>query len=89
MLKVIGAGAAGFPLLGLRGPMMVSRHYEPATMKLDVWQKDMRLIGQFAAQMGSPTPLFSTTAPLYEKAINAGFGAQDTAAVREVLGTES
>jgi 3-hydroxyisobutyrate dehydrogenase-like beta-hydroxyacid dehydrogenase len=85
MLKVIGAGAAGFPLLGLRGPMMLNHHYEPATMKLDVWQKDMGLIEQFAAQLGAATPLFQATAPLYEQAIKQGFGGQDTAAVREML----
>ena len=88
MLKVIGAGAAGFPLLGLRGPMMVSHNYEPATMKLDVWQKDMKLIEQFAGESDSPTPLFTATASLYEEAISAGFGAKDTAAVREMLLTK-
>ncbi len=85
MLEVIGAGAAGFPLLSLRGPMMVSHHYEPATMKLDVWQKDMTLIEQFAAELGATTPLFSTTAPLYAEAITRGLGTKDTAAVREML----
>jgi 3-hydroxyisobutyrate dehydrogenase-like beta-hydroxyacid dehydrogenase len=85
MLEVIGAGAAGFPLLKLRGPMMVSHLYEPATMKLDVWQKDMNLIEQFAAEVGSATPLFSATAPLYAQAIGKGRGTQDTAAVREML----
>jgi putative dehydrogenase len=64
---------------------MVRESYEPPTMKLDVWRKDMALIGEFAARCGVTTPLFSAAAPVYEAAIAHGLGAQDTAAVREVL----
>ena len=31
-------------------------------MKLDVWQKDMNAIAEFAKEVGCPTPLFATTA---------------------------
>lgn len=79
------AGAGGSRLLELRGPMMVRDVYLPATMKLDVWQKDMRLIREFAKDTGVVTPLFDATAPLYEAAVAAGRGPQDTAAVRTVL----
>ena len=54
-------------------------------MKLDVWQKDMALIANFAADVGAPTPLFSATSPLYSAAIENGLGQQDTAAVFVVL----
>ncbi len=85
MLQVVGAGAAGFRLLDLRGPMMAQGSYEPATMKLEVWQKDMALIDTFAAGLNASTPLFSATKPLYAGAIERGLGEQDTAAVRELL----
>ena len=85
MLEVVGAGAAGFRLLGLRGPMMAERHYEPATMKLDVWLKDLGLIEEFASEVGAKTPLFASTVPLYTRAAAMGFAQQDTAAVRETL----
>ena len=85
MLEVVGSGAAGFRLLGLRGPMMARRHYEPATMKLDVWLKDLGLIENFATEVGAQTPLFATTVPLYTGASAMGFAQQDTAAVREAL----
>jgi putative dehydrogenase len=85
MLEVVGAGAAGFRLLDLRGPMMAQGRYEPATMKLEVWQKDMALIEAFAAGLKASTPLFSATKPLYAGAIERGWGGQDTAAVRELL----
>ena len=65
--------------------MMVQSAYEPPTMKLTVWQKDMRLIKAFAQETGSATPLFDTTIPLYLAAVAEGHGQMDTAAVRLAL----
>jgi 3-hydroxyisobutyrate dehydrogenase-like beta-hydroxyacid dehydrogenase len=45
----------------------------------------MRIIGEFAAQLGVATPLFSASAPIYNAAMSQGFGKQDTAAVCAVL----
>ncbi|MGY8962732.1 MAG: hypothetical protein ACKVKT_04155, partial [Rhodospirillales bacterium] len=47
--------------------------------------KDMKLIHDFAEQMGALTPLFDATRPVYESANQLGLGEQDTAAVFEVL----
>ena len=85
LVQVLGSGAGGSRMLQLRGPMMVHHAFEPATMKLDVWQKDMRLIEQFARDIGVATPLFSTTAPLYDVLVARGRGQEDTAAVYSVL----
>ncbi|OLC44660.1 MAG: hypothetical protein AUH43_18160 [Acidobacteria bacterium 13_1_40CM_65_14] len=41
-------------------------------MKLDVWQKDVGIIADFASDAGSATPLFSASAPLYTAAIEMG-----------------
>lgn len=82
---VISSGAGTSKIFELRGPMMVEEIYTPATMKLDVWQKDMALIKEFAEQLGASTPLFEVTQPLYEAANTAGLGDQDTAAVHEIL----
>ena len=65
--------------------MMVSGDYSSPTMKLDVWQKDMNAIADFAKEVGCPTPLFATTAPIYLAAMAAGRGAEDTGAVCAVL----
>ena len=35
--------------------MMVKRVYEPATMKVSVWQKDIAIIAEFADQVGCAT----------------------------------
>jgi 3-hydroxyisobutyrate dehydrogenase-like beta-hydroxyacid dehydrogenase len=83
--ELLGTGAAASKILELRGPMMAREVYEPATMKLDVWQKDLALIDAFARDCDAPTPLFSATLPLYEAAVQAGLGPQDTAAVYRIL----
>jgi 3-hydroxyisobutyrate dehydrogenase-like beta-hydroxyacid dehydrogenase len=82
---VAGSGAGGSRVFDLRGPLMVEKAYEPATMKLEIWQKDMKLIREFAEQVGVATPLFSASRPIYELAVEQGRGQQDTAAVFEVL----
>jgi 3-hydroxyisobutyrate dehydrogenase-like beta-hydroxyacid dehydrogenase len=83
--KVIADGAGGSRMFTVRGPQMVANHYEPATMKVETWQKDMKIIAEFAAEVGAPTPLFHATAPIYSSAMAQGRGAQDTAAVFAVL----
>jgi 3-hydroxyisobutyrate dehydrogenase-like beta-hydroxyacid dehydrogenase len=83
--ELLGTGAAASKILELRGPMMARGVYEPATMKLDVWQKDLALIDAFARDCDAPTPLFSATLPLYEAAVRAGLGPQDTAAVFRIM----
>jgi putative dehydrogenase len=85
LCEVIGAGAGSSRIFELRSSMMTSGVYDPPTMKLDVWQKDMQLIAKFAAEIGAPTPLFSATAPLYSTALDNGLGQQDTAAVCAVM----
>jgi 3-hydroxyisobutyrate dehydrogenase-like beta-hydroxyacid dehydrogenase len=54
-------------------------------MKIDVWDKDMQVIGDYARKIRVPTPLFNATKPVYVKAEKSGLGAQDTAAVCAVL----
>jgi L-threonate 2-dehydrogenase len=65
--------------------MMVAGVYEPATMKVSIWKKDMAIIAEFADEVGCPTPLFTLTQPVYAEAMKMGLGDQDTAAVFEVM----
>jgi 3-hydroxyisobutyrate dehydrogenase-like beta-hydroxyacid dehydrogenase len=85
ILEVIASGAGNSRIFELRGPMMAQGRYQDATMRLSLWQKDMALIGDFAASLGCPTPLFNATQPIYAQAIADGYGPQDTAAVCAVL----
>src|SRR6185295_4981791 len=77
--------AVGNGVLRLRGRFMVERRYRPATMKVEIWQKDMRIIGDAARSAGAATPLFDACGPIYDAAIALGFGGADTASVCEVL----
>jgi len=83
--EVISSGAGTSKIFELRGPMMVNDTYAPATMKLDVWQKDMALIEEFTDAVQAETPLFESTYPIYELAIKSGLGEMDTAAICRVF----
>jgi putative dehydrogenase len=89
IVKLISTGAGTSRIFELRAPMMAADHYEPPTMKVAVWQKDMSVIGRFAAELGVQTPLFSASAPVYDAAIEAGLGGLDTAAVLRVIEQQS
>jgi putative dehydrogenase len=85
VLKVVAGGAGGSRMFQVRGPMMVKGDYSEATMKNEVWQKDMTIIGDFARELECPTPLFAASAPIYNAAMAMGLGKQDTGAVCAVL----
>jgi L-threonate 2-dehydrogenase len=85
VVEMIGPGAGGSRMFQMRAPMMVGRIYEPATMKVSMWKKDMAIIAEFADELGCATPLFTLTQPVYAAAMAMGFADQDTAAVYEVL----
>jgi 3-hydroxyisobutyrate dehydrogenase-like beta-hydroxyacid dehydrogenase len=85
VVQVIGDGAGSSRMFQVRAPVMAAGDYSEAMMKLEVWQKDMRIIADFAREVGCPTPLFAATAPLYTAAVAAGRQREDTAAVCAVL----
>jgi 3-hydroxyisobutyrate dehydrogenase-like beta-hydroxyacid dehydrogenase len=85
VVEMVGPGAGGSRMFQMRAPMMVERSYEPATMKVSTWKKDMAIIAEFADDVGCETPLFTLTQPVYTEAMAMGLGDQDTAAVFEVL----
>ncbi|MDA0240140.1 MAG: NAD(P)-dependent oxidoreductase [Proteobacteria bacterium] len=82
---VIRDGAGNSRIFELRGPMMVKNNYDAVTMKMSVWQKDMDVIGDFAKEIGSPTPMFDAGVDIYLKALADGLAEKDTAAVCAVL----
>jgi 3-hydroxyisobutyrate dehydrogenase-like beta-hydroxyacid dehydrogenase len=85
ILEVIASGAGTSRIFELRGPMMAEALYRPATMKIDIWQKDMAIIGEFARALGVATPTFSATQAVYDAAQRQGHGADDVAAVHAVI----
>jgi putative dehydrogenase len=85
VVEMVGPGAGGSRMFQMRAPMMVDGVYEPATMKVSTWKKDMAIIAEFADDVGCSTPLFTSTQAVYTEAMAMGLGDQDTAAVFEVL----
>ena len=85
IFDLVQAGAGNSRVFELRAPMMVKGNYKTVTMKIDVWDKDMQVIGDYAKKIRVPTPMFNASKPVYVQAQKSGFGAQDTAAVCAVL----
>lgn len=86
--QVVSDGAGSSRMFEVRGPLMVSgqdKDYDKATMKVDIWQKDVRIINDFANSLDCPTPLFGAAAQLYRAAMAQGRAKQDTASVCSVL----
>ncbi len=89
IFEMVSTGAGNSRIFELRAPMMVADNYDKATMKMSVWQKDMQVIGDYAKQIGCPTPMFSATLPVYAAALKSGHAEEDTAAVCAVLETQA
>jgi 3-hydroxyisobutyrate dehydrogenase-like beta-hydroxyacid dehydrogenase len=85
IFDLVKAGAGNSRVFELRAPMMVKGKYDDVTMKIDVWDKDMQVIGEYAKKIRVPTPMFDASKPIYVKAMKTGHGAEDTAAVCAVM----
>jgi len=83
--RVISDGAGTSRMFEVRGPLMVKGQYDEATMKMDIWQKDMKIIGAFAREVKCPTPLLAACEQVYTAAMAQGRDKQDTASVCGVL----
>jgi L-threonate 2-dehydrogenase len=83
-LVTIGAGTSR--IFEVRGPSMVAGEYDKnVASRLDLWQKDMRVIDGFAKALNCPVPLFAQSAQLYNAAVGQGRGKLDMAAICTVL----
>jgi 3-hydroxyisobutyrate dehydrogenase-like beta-hydroxyacid dehydrogenase len=85
VLTAVADGAGSSRMLQVRGPLMVDRSYADATMRLEVFLKDVRLIGAFADSVGASAPLLAASRDVYLAALAGGRSRQDTACVAEVL----
>jgi L-threonate 2-dehydrogenase len=72
-------------MLEVRGPRMVKDDYDNPSMKVKVFQKDLKIIESFAASLDCPTPLFASTNQVYLSALAMGLEDKDTASVCAVL----
>jgi 3-hydroxyisobutyrate dehydrogenase-like beta-hydroxyacid dehydrogenase len=82
---LINGGPAGSSVFGFRGPLMIENRFKEPTMRVDVFSKDVEIIGNFARTLGAATPLFDASSLLYHKALEDGMKAEDISAVFNVL----
>ena len=81
----IASGAGTSRMFEVRAPLMIEGSYEPATMKHEVYVKDLQLIMDHARSVEAPVPLMAATLPFYFAALAAGRGKEDTASLFGVL----
>ncbi|MGI8751727.1 MAG: NAD-binding protein [Acidimicrobiales bacterium] len=84
-LTVIEGGPLDSPFAQLKGKAMVSHNY-PASFPLVHACKDAHLAIEGAERAGLLLNLGATTAKIFDTAMTAGYGDQDLAATREVVG---
>ena len=89
IVKVISTGAGNSRVFELRAPLMARNSYRPATMKNEVWGKDLKIITEFAKELKVDTPLFGRLAALHREVMKAGLGEDDTAAICAVIEKKS
>lgn len=85
LYKVIKDGAGTSRMFEVRAPLMIADEYSKATMKVDVYQKDIDIIGDFASSLHCPTPLFEASKAYYAAALSQGRALDDTAVLCAVL----
>ncbi|HRV33608.1 MAG TPA: NAD(P)-dependent oxidoreductase [Anaerovoracaceae bacterium] len=82
---VISDSAGMSRIFQIRGPMMVHKNWQPATMTNELYKKDLNMIKEALDELGVCAPLFTATLPIYQHAIENGHAEDDTAAVYSVL----
>ena len=85
LLDLLVDGAGMSRMLQVRGPMMIAGEYEPPTASVEMFRKDLALIGALAASLDCPVPLLSASAQIYAAASAQGRNLQDAGSVMAVL----
>lgn len=85
LYDVITSGAGTSRMFEVRGPMMATGRYDQPGITGRVFQKDLRIIADFARSLDCPTPLFTTATQAYTAALAQGLGDDEAAAVHNVL----
>ena len=86
--RVLREGAAASFMLDDRGARMAEGQFEPARSALDIFVKDMGLVGAAAEQAGAAAPLAAAARRLYLRGHDLGLGRLDDSVLIEVLRRE-
>jgi len=84
-MRAVSDGAGQSRMFDVRAPLMVDQRYEPASMRVSLFMKDIALIADLQARLGNFSPLFQATQAIYEEVMEQGMGEWDTACVYDLL----
>ena len=87
-LAALEAGAASSFMLSNRGPRMLQAYDDegvPVLSRLDIFVKDMGIVGKAARAAGLPAPVAAAAEQLYLLGQAQGLGAEDDSAVVKLL----
>ena len=85
MVELLARSGGGSKMMEVRAPSMAAGTYRTPQMKVDVFQKDLDIIGNFARQVGCAVPLFSASVPYFTSAMAQGMAGYDIGAVVAIL----
>lgn len=85
VVETLSDSAGSSRMLQVRGPLMRDSRYDEPTATIRMHLKDLAVIGEFAAGLGCPLPLFAAASPFYVAGAAQGRLGQDTASVCAVL----
>ena len=81
ILEILRSGETYSVAMDTKGPKMVSGVYEPAVARLGQHAKDVRLILDYARQVGANVPVTETHAQIIDALVREGWGDLDNAAI--------
>ena len=81
---MLSKGAGQSKMLDLRMPLMISGSYTHATAHMEMFQRDLSIIGADIRNQGITTPMFDAVSSLYDKGWSLVSKDSDTASVFEV-----
>ncbi len=86
VMKVINPSIAGSAAFSVRAPMMAAKRYEPPIGSVAQVKEFIQIIRELTDNLGVTTPLLDVAEHYYERAIDAGHGDRDIAAMYAFLG---
>jgi 3-hydroxyisobutyrate dehydrogenase len=86
LIKAVMSGSGASTQFGIRAPWMAARRFEPAEGDPVGLLHYHGLISEMAGELGLETPLADTAAVLFRRAIEAGIGHLDNAAMVDIAG---
>jgi 3-hydroxyisobutyrate dehydrogenase-like beta-hydroxyacid dehydrogenase len=89
VFETIRHGAANSFMLEDRGERMLEEEYVPPKSALDIFVKDMGLVGKAAEERGFEAPLAAAALEMYLAGRDAGLGAEDDSGVIRVFRRQS